>query len=106
MARESNLERRCRLETEKRGGKLFKFISPGNKGVHDRLLVMPHGILAFIEFKRSEKAEVQPLQDYWQKWFTQRRHRAYRIHQFNDFMKLMAEVDTETVFSVLRDRVT
>lgn len=93
MARESNLERRCRLATEKRGGKLFKFISPGNKGVPDRLLVMPNGFLAFVEFKRGANAETQPLQDYWHRWLNANGHKAYRVHQFNDFMNILTQVD-------------
>ncbi len=89
MPKETNLERRCRLETERRGGKLLKFVSPGNKGVPDRLLLLSNGYHAFVEFKREEKAKDQPLQEYWQHWLNTRMHDAYRIHQYNDFLPLL-----------------
>lgn len=94
MPPESNLERRCRLETERRGGRLLKFVSPGNKGVPDRLLLMPFGFLAFIEFKRAEKAKDQPLQGHWQQWLNDHMHRAYRIWQYNDFLVVLNEAGT------------
>ncbi len=91
MPPESNLERRCRLETERRGGRLIKFVSPGNKGVPDRLLVMPGGYIAFVEFKRAANAKDQPLQLYWQRWFAVAGQRAYRIHQYNDFLRILPD---------------
>lgn len=34
------------------GGKAYKFRSPSNRGVADRLAVMPNGVVWFIEIKR------------------------------------------------------
>lgn len=34
------------------GGKAYKFISPGNPGVPDRLCVFPDGRVIFVELKR------------------------------------------------------
>lgn len=34
------------------GGKCFKFESPGTAGMPDRLIVLPGGVVAFVELKR------------------------------------------------------
>ncbi len=47
--KESELERRfCRL-VEQAGGKAYKFVSPGNSGVPDRIVVLPGGRIGFVE---------------------------------------------------------
>ena len=45
----------------KLGGKAFKFSSPSNRAVPDRLCVIPHGGLVFIECKATGKKPT-PLQ--------------------------------------------
>ncbi len=50
--KESELEKRfCRLVVQA-GGKAYKFLSPGNSGVPDRLVILPEGRIGFIELKR------------------------------------------------------
>lgn len=49
---ESTLENRAREYIKKCGGKLYKWVSPGNSGVPDRIAVLPKGRVIFIEFKR------------------------------------------------------
>lgn len=44
------------------GGKAYKFVSPGNAGVPDRILVLPGGKIIFAELKRSG-GKTTPLQD-------------------------------------------
>ena len=45
------------------GGKAYKFVSPGNAGVPDRLVVFPNGVLAFIELKAPGE-KTRPIQDH------------------------------------------
>jgi hypothetical protein len=53
--RESELERKfCRLVGQS-GGKAYKFTSPGNSGVPDRLVVLPEGRIGFVELKQRGK---------------------------------------------------
>lgn len=85
---EKDLERKCRVLVITRNGELLKFISPGNKGVHDRLLILPD-YMALIEFKRSRTAKVQPLQDYWQDRFTQLRVPAFRVWRLEQFLDIL-----------------
>lgn len=44
---ESYLVRRCK----DLGVLCFKFVSPSHRGVPDRLLIFPHGLVAFVELK-------------------------------------------------------
>ena len=51
--RESELEGRfCRLVAQA-GGKAYKFVSPGNSGVPDRIVVLPGGRIGFVELKQE-----------------------------------------------------
>ena len=43
------------------GGKAYKFVSPTNRGVADRLVVLPGGYVWFVEVK-TEGGRVSPLQ--------------------------------------------
>ena len=46
---------------KKLGGKAYKFTSPGNAGVPDRLVVLPGGKIHFVELK-TESGKLSPLQ--------------------------------------------
>jgi hypothetical protein len=60
--RESDIERRLRLAVEDLGGECWKFVSPGNNGVPDRLCLLPGGRIIFVEVKRpGEKPRPQQL---------------------------------------------
>jgi hypothetical protein len=65
MAYEADLEAWARKETIKAGGYLLKWVSPGNKGVPDRILLMPK-YSAYLEFK-NKTAQLEPLQETWRK---------------------------------------
>lgn len=60
---EKQIEEWMRKEIEKMGGKFFKFVSPGNDGVPDRIAILPGGLICFVELKRDGK-ELRPLQEY------------------------------------------
>ena len=53
---ESVLESSVRRYSRLCGGKAYKFISPGNPGVPDRLCVFPGGRLIFVELKRPGRS--------------------------------------------------
>jgi len=58
---ESSLEKRLRLEVKKHGGRALKFISPGKRGVPDRLVLKSGGQALFVEMKVPGKP-LRPLQ--------------------------------------------
>lgn len=48
---EKELEKKLVAGVKALGGKAYKFVSPGNIGVPDRLIIMPGGYIEFIELK-------------------------------------------------------
>lgn len=58
---ERDLEKKLVLGIKKLGGKAFKFVSPGNVGVPDRLIVMPEGRMFFVELK-TDTGKLSKLQ--------------------------------------------
>lgn len=59
--REKEIEKKLTLEVKKRGGLAVKFVSPGFDGMPDRIVLMPGGIIAFVEVKAPGKRP-RPLQ--------------------------------------------
>lgn len=52
---EKDIETYLRDRVKAIGGKAYKFISPGNTGVPDRLVCLPGGRIAFVELKARGK---------------------------------------------------
>lgn len=63
---EKDIERYVRREIEKMGGRVLKWVSPGNRGVPDRIVLMPGGRIWFIEFK-DDDGSMTHLQVWWRK---------------------------------------
>ena len=61
---EKEIEKYLREQVKLRGGVAFKFISPGNVGVPDRLVLFPNGKIIFIELKATGKktSKIQDIQ--------------------------------------------
>lgn len=59
--RERDIETVLVSEVRKHGGRAYKFVSPGNDGVPDRLVVMPGGVIIFVELK-SDTGRLSPQQ--------------------------------------------
>ncbi len=62
MVQERDIETYLRDQVKAVGGRAYKFISPGNRGVPDRLVLFPGGQVVFIELKASGKKST-PLQE-------------------------------------------
>lgn len=59
--REKTVEVKLVQAVKSMGGLAPKFVSPGFDGVPDRLVLLPHGKLAFIELKAPGK-QLRPIQ--------------------------------------------
>lgn len=53
--KEKKVEEYLRDEVKKIGGRAYKFVSPGNNGVPDRLVLLPGGMAVFVELKAKGK---------------------------------------------------
>lgn len=52
---EKELEQMLVREVKRRGGRAYKFISPGYNGVPDRLVLLPGSKIGFVEVKAPGK---------------------------------------------------
>lgn len=59
---EKEVEKFLVREVKKIGGVSFKFISPGNAGVPDRIVILPTGKVVFVELK-TDKGKLTKLQE-------------------------------------------
>jgi len=62
--KESKIEAKLVRMVRARGGLCYKFVSPGNPGVPDRLVVLPGGRVVFVELK-TEVGRLASIQK-WQ----------------------------------------
>lgn len=51
MTREKEIERYLVKQVEKAGGKAYKWVSPGNSGVPDRIVMFLNGVSLGVELK-------------------------------------------------------
>lgn len=59
--RENEIEQYLVKKVKLMGGKAYKWVSPGNDGVPDRIVVWPNGRIVFVELKAPGKKPT-PLQ--------------------------------------------
>ena len=59
--REREIERKLVSAVKSRGGICPKFVSPGFDGMPDRVVLLPHGKIGFVEVKRPGE-QPRPLQ--------------------------------------------
>lgn len=71
---EKTLENQLRQAVERAGGLCLKWTCPGRRGVPDRMVLFPGGVLVFVELKRPGDAaktghrspgKVSALQNFW-----------------------------------------
>lgn len=59
---EKTIERKLTVAVKKAGGIAVKFVSPSFDGMPDRLVLLPDGLIAFVELKTPGKRP-RPLQE-------------------------------------------
>lgn len=64
---EREIEAKLRLMVVRAGGKCLKWVCPGWSGVPDRIVLLPHGRIVFVELKRPKGSKVSELQRWWAK---------------------------------------
>jgi len=89
--RESVLERRLVREVKAIGGLAPKWVSPGSRGVPDRIVILPDGRTLYVEMKAPGK-QLDPLQAKWAKRLLGMGHKHYNIDSNEDIDRFIAEV--------------
>lgn len=89
--RESYIERRFVREVERVGGRALKWVSPGNRGVPDRIVLLPRGRLVFVELKRPG-GKLEPLQERWARILKEMGHTVYKIESVEEIQSFIDEV--------------
>lgn len=86
---EASLERRCRRVTKARGGVLLKFLPWLARGFPDRILLLPGGWIAFLEFKAA-KGSLRKMQDWWMRKLTGLGFRWFEVRTYEDFEEILS----------------
>lgn len=60
--REKTIEQKLTAAVKRHGGISPKFVSPGFDGMPDRIILLPHGRMAFVEVKAPGE-KPRPLQE-------------------------------------------
>lgn len=75
--KESHIERQLVTAVKKHGGLCYKFVSPGNPGVPDRLVITPEGRVIFVELK-TDTGRLAKIQK-WQRSEMEKRGAEVRV---------------------------
>ncbi|WP_352420754.1 VRR-NUC domain-containing protein [Proteiniborus sp.] len=89
---ESKVEKCLRQKIEAIGGKAYKFSSPGNNGVPDRI-VLYKGHSYFVELKRPGE-DLRPLQKVVRKRFKKLGFKVYVIDSLDKVGDFIDEIHT------------
>lgn len=62
---ERAIESKLRKRVKAYGGRCLKWVSPGESGVPDRVVLLPNSRVVFVETKRPKGGKLSKLQLYW-----------------------------------------
>lgn len=87
--KESQIEAKLVRMVRDRGGLCYKFVSPGNPGVPDRLIITPAGRTVYVELK-TETGRLASIQK-WQLREMQKRGADVRVVKGMDQARALVE---------------
>ena len=99
IIRERVIEKRCCKHAENRGWLVYKFTSPGNNGVPDRIF-MRSTIVFLVEFK-SEAGELSTLQIAQIKRIQSKAVSVYVISSFDEFVEALDYQESRNPYEYL-----
>ncbi len=87
--RERDVESHLRTQVRLLGGECEKFVSPGKRGVPDRIVSWPGGVLDFVELKRPKKG----AEDHQARDHKRRRAMGFRVFLIDTIAKVDAYIN-------------
>lgn len=94
---EKSIENVLRKAVEAEGGLCLKWVCPGHRGVPDRMLLFPGGIIAFVELKRpGAKVKAGGLQEWWREKIQSFGFPCYEISTAEHVKNLVSYLSTQS----------
>lgn len=93
-ALEKDIEKAVCAYAKKLGCLVYKFVSPGQRGVPDRMIILPFGTVVFIEFK-TPQGKLSPIQE---REIAKLREKGIRTHVVNNAETGKRLLDSLTYF--------
>lgn len=90
--RESSVERKLGQAVRERGCLYYKFVSPGNNGVPDRIILTPSGGVLFVELKQN-RGKLSPSQKVQIAKIRRHGQRVLVVHGTKDLPEVLQIVD-------------
>lgn len=88
---EGQLEKYSVAWAETQGIKCYKWVSPGNRGVPDQILIFPGGETIFVEFKRPDgTGKLSALQIERATEIKEQGASVYECDNFGDFSEIIS----------------
>lgn len=101
---EKDIEKLFRDEIKKAGGKAYKFTSPGNDGVPDRIVMLPDGRIVFVELK-TDTGKLSRLQELQCKKIAELGQTVRVLHGLSEIRDFFLEFGLETAAYRLERRL-
>lgn len=101
---EKDIEKLFRDEIKKAGGKAYKFTSPGNDGVPDRIVMLPGGRIVFVELK-TDTGKLSRLQELQRKKIAELGQTVRVLHGLAEVRDFFLEFGLETAAYRLERRL-
>jgi len=88
---EKEIERKMGALVRKRGGLFYKFVSPNNPGVPDRVVIAPGGVVWFVELK-TDKGRLAKIQQHQRRELEKRGANVRTVYGWDAAMEFIDEV--------------
>lgn len=90
--KERKIEEKLRKAVRQKGGLCWKFVSPGNAGVPDRIILMQKGKVAFVELKATGET-MRSLQEKRKRQLQSLGIKVFCLDSVEDIPKVIQEIE-------------
>lgn len=101
---EKDIEKWLGDQVKNLGGLYYKFVSPGNRGVPDRIIVFPPGVTIFVELK-TDKGRTSAIQDVQIKRLQRAGAPVRVVKGRTDAERLVADIRVAMAYAKAREKV-